>query len=685
MFFLFFASVLSDQSGLVSTETVMQWRGTTYGSKVYFATGDGNIFLVDIFTGHVNWSIKTGDSTFQSCATKKSYFIPSIDGFLFVHSDIYGYRQMPYPIRDLVYVSPIVTETGELFAASKNMYLFDIDKSGNIIASNQINTSIPSQQPEEKDDGNLLFVRIDYELNVQGKGAQIIKYSEYDVIQNQIPNKPINDVEIWITFQGGVSISVNGSITAQIKLPTFPFSILSPKGKFEFCLATGGDQLPKNRVFFLDNYFGSSIAFPSFPLQSDLDVRLLMSELPAISGSVRTDSGENYSQGSFDLTHREYYFRPLQKNTDITRPANAMSDTDRIIPHYRFHFPFISSTVILSITFIAIQSINFLITKLLDAEGAHVKITSKSETAYISSGTYSGVPCTVVRIPYNNRNLQIVDNIKDFTIPGTAKYKGSEIHDNYILIAYQTLTPYNFDNFDILVFLRKTMETLLNLFKNGYVHGSINLDCIYVDQDGLPLIGGFEKSCHKSEDDEERAADIQAVGRLIAEVLKDGTDPLIIDLLNEMNSNNYIERPTPIEVLRHPFFFSGLQKVNMFLRGSDFLQSTEVRRTGKLQKFEDYRTQVVGGNWMSTLDSSLLTEAMKHCAYSGDSLADLVRFIRNKWVHSPKNLPPDQNTNMNNICRTPESYFQYFHLKYPNLFLYLYYFLDSYDRSSYTM
>lgn len=85
---------------------------------------------------------------------------------------------------------------------------------------------------------------------------------------------------------------------------------------------------------------------------------------------------------------------------------------------------------------------------------------------------------------------------------------------------------------------------------------------------------------------------------------------------------------------------------------------------------------------MKGLDPSLLSEAMKFSAYSGDSLADLVRFIRNKWVHSPKNIQDDQNS-VTNISKTPGSYFQYFHEKYPNLFLYLYYFLDN-DNSTIT-
>ena len=137
------------------------------------------------------------------------------------------------------------------------------------------------------------------------------------------------------------------------------------------------------------------------------------------------------------------------------------------------------------------------------------------------------------------------------------------------------------------------------------------------------------------------------------------------------------EIPTPDEVLSHPFFFSSVQKLDLIIHASNFLLSKDSRTGRYIQLFNAHSAEIVGDNWMHFLDSHLLQDAINHTDYKGEFASELVRFIRNKWIHSP--VMPNGAKCCSSL-QDADEYFNYFNTRFPNLFLYTYYFIDRYDR-----
>jgi hypothetical protein len=145
-----------------------------------------------------------------------------------------------------------------------------------------------------------------------------------------------------------------------------------------------------------------------------------------------------------------------------------------------------------------------------------------------------------------------------------------------------------------------------------------------------------------------------------------------------METADALERPFPMEVLKHPFFWTGQEKVRLFLNLSDFLQSQYARVNGLGPLFERRRREVTGADWTKELDRSLLLDASQFAIYSGKTLADLVRLIRNKCLHTPHDA---RGGRLEAIGTTYDDYFAYFNSRFPNLFLYSYYFVEQYRSS----
>ncbi|KAH0795723.1 serine/threonine-protein kinase/endoribonuclease IRE1 [Histomonas meleagridis] len=343
----------------------------------------------------------------------------------------------------------------------------------------------------------------------------------------------------------------------------------------------------------------------------------------------------------------------------------------------QFHYVIISKkfsynffSLICFLTYSAMRIIQYLMKRLKDTIDASIRIIVNENNPEI--GTFNNANCSIVKT--KNTDEIILKALSEMNIPGIPKIIAYEIDGDETTIALQPVVKYNFKNFDAQNFLRKTIETLSSLFKYGYVHGSIRHDSFFADVDGNPLIGGIENTAHPSIDEEERAKDIYSIKEVLS--LYPIKDYLLDDLLSEMGLDDYRERPTPSEILRHPFFISGLQKLNIISHASEFLQSKKAREKQLLQIFESQSRYIIGLNWMNFLNKELVDEATKHCDYSGESIADLIRFMRNKWAHSPT-LPKSGNDKAERV--SADEYFAFFHNLYPNLFLYLYYFIDKYE------
>lgn len=664
-------------SELVAQGISSRWTASTSENYFYIGTDDGFIHQVNINTGEVEWSVATGGPIFNSKYQTTTTFFPSIDGFLVSFSPKYGYRRFPIPIRDLVFLAPFVAETGQIFTSGKSTTIFFVDDDGSIVSTIQSNASIPVQSI---DGDKTTLVRIDYSLNINGEISEVIRYSEFsvkpsnkEIVNAQKQNQ--NHITITTTFSGGVHLKVNDN-TYSFSVGGIPSIVFSSSGPFEFTTERDGVPFGSDDLFLL-NSNGSPVAVPSGPLKTVENSGLLMDEMPMIDGKKGEDNNNQYSlvEGQHEM-NPFIYFKSLIPQADINRIANVMTDPQSSInfsknsmqPSY-----FIFSTTLL-IFYIGLRTIEQLTKKLKHA------ITITIDPNNPNFGYFGGEACSIIRVKDFD-----VDLIKKSDIVGLPTLRAIQDDENGVkMLLFRPFISYDFSNgqFDSKIFIQKAMLCLQSLFRNGLVHGSISKETVYVGNSNEPLFGGYEKTIRKSDSVVDQANDILSIARIINDHIdtndKNNDDyPLLADLLFEMMHEDPEERPTPQEVLNHPLFLSGLQKMNIFMHASDFLMSPQANDRRLQALFDQNYKQVIGSNWMRTVDFKLINDALKSADYSEHSIVDLVRFIRNKYVH-PLKLNDDDP--IMKIFVDQDSYFSYFHKLYPNLFLYTYYFIDKYEK-----
>lgn len=705
------------------------WYGTTEDSYIYVATANGYFHYIDILTGDIIWSVDTGGYVFDSTETEKTSFIPSLDGYLFIFINNYGYRRIPLPIRDLVFFSPFKTETGEIFTSGKSTSFFYVDKKGKILYTYTFNSTIPSQgsvTSKSQDEGCTIF-RIDYTLNIFESNSKVIKFTEFDILprSNSRENENLPPIEhkikVTTTFSGGITISVNGTVTAQLNLDGIPTAVFGSNGKLDFEMTSSGQPLSRTSVAFM-KFNGNNVAVPSKPLKVPKHYDILTYGLPALPGTRGPRNDEPFNYGIFDIKSPFVAFGPLQSNIDPKRPANQMSEGFpfnfielRSIP-YTINYWLIS--VILFSIFLILVIFRKYTMNMNAALASSIQIIVSNGDQ--SQGTFNNSECSIFYANPNKTavNEAVLKEISELSHPNSVKIKAFVQREDKIVIACQTLFKYDFTQMNPSFFIKRMMEVLSAMFKRGLVHGSISSSSIFADVEGKPILGGFHLSSHFSTSTRERANDVKMVGMIVKEHIGNScfsdlsSDPLLYDLLMEMcnsklsvnpkniknrksnrpsqnqNQSNFDENdedfdeeaeetPTPDEVLCHPFFYSGVQKLDLIIHASNFLLSKDSRNGKCTQYFNAHSSEIVGDNWMHFLDSHLLQDAINHTDYKGECASELVRFIRNKWIHSPV-MPNGKKCNSS--MEDADEYFNYFHKRFPNLFLYTYYFIDRYDK-----
>jgi serine/threonine-protein kinase/endoribonuclease IRE1 len=102
-----------------------------------------------------------------------------------------------------------------------------------------------------------------------------------------------------------------------------------------------------------------------------------------------------------------------------------------------------------------------------------------------------------------------------------------------------------------------------------------------------------------------------------------------------------LRRPAAKDVLLHPFFWSGEQRLSCLLKASDRVEHEDrVPDSVVLPALEAIGPDVFGASWETKLDSKLLDDGRRYRKYNFSSVRDLLRIIRNKSHHFME-LPPD--------------------------------------------
>lgn len=766
----------TDTQSIAIAGIITEWKGTTDDIYIYIGTIDGYFHCINILTGDVLWAVDTEGCIFGSTETEKRTFIPSLDGYLFTYFNEFGYKRIPLPIRDLVFMSPFKTENGEIFASEKSTSIFFINESGKITQTYHSNSTVPliNEFPKQNSDC-LVVVRTNYLLNVIDKSSKIIKFAEFDIFTGSSQSEAQNIITVTTMFSGSVIITVNGTFTAQFKINGVPTSVYGSFGKFEFKMNI--EESPKTddseNMFTGDSIAvfieleGNSIAIPSKPF-SPYETVATETEAERSANSVDVPAQTqdrhlpNYYPNAIPLPYDEIPFGRTYSKSECyginnvhfpcvivstqSRSTTQSSTNDKVSVEttvttttltlmplfYIENYPFIASMLFLC--FVILIVIKYITENIQKSLISQIILDETDSTV----GYFNDVRCSILTT--SSVDETVLKGLSELNVQHTVQIRTFERINNHddskeIRIAYQPLIPFTFDHIvfrqkqikhsikitfrndknyynnsdnndnndinpsfeiddssqkQIQSFLMNMMNALSALFKNGYVHGSINNNCIFTDLDGEPLLGGLDKKCHFSDNLEEQEEDISSVANVLYQTIEqkylekvkpnnfDNSDiknliatfdPILYDLLEEMTCSDYQERPTAEEVLSHPFFFSTSQKMKILSRCKEFLKKKKNNNIYNI--FNEKSFWISGSNWTVLIDTRLLQEAKQYYNYNGELTSDLVSFIRNKWEH------PGFLSNGQKLVN--EQYFNYFHKMFPNLFLYIYYFLDKYD------
>ena len=135
-------------------------------------------------------------------------------------------------------------------------------------------------------------------------------------------------------------------------------------------------------------------------------------------------------------------------------------------------------------------------------------------------------------------------------------------------------------------------------------------------------------------------------------------------LIERMLRLDPARRPTAAEVEQHPFFWNDKLRMDFLQELSDILEREE-EGSRVLCALEAHAKRVVGAGWDRKLPVELIEDMAKYRRYKFQSLADLLRLIRNKRHHYGE-LP---DALQNEIGFSPASFVRYFTSRFPQLFM----------------
>ncbi|KAF2740482.1 hypothetical protein EJ04DRAFT_482542 [Polyplosphaeria fusca] len=141
-----------------------------------------------------------------------------------------------------------------------------------------------------------------------------------------------------------------------------------------------------------------------------------------------------------------------------------------------------------------------------------------------------------------------------------------------------------------------------------------------------------------------------------------------IHLISWMVSNRAEDRPTALEVMNHPFFWSAEKRLTFLCDCSDHWER-EVRDppSEHLSILESFIPEVLDKklNFLGKLDRNFVDSLGKQRKYTGDRMLDLLRALRNK-----KNHYEDMEENVKaKVGALPHGYLRYWTTKFPKLLM----------------
>ncbi|PRQ19336.1 putative protein kinase IRE1 family [Rosa chinensis] len=153
--------------------------------------------------------------------------------------------------------------------------------------------------------------------------------------------------------------------------------------------------------------------------------------------------------------------------------------------------------------------------------------------------------------------------------------------------------------------------------------------------------------------------------------------PEAMDLFTRLLDPNPDMRPTAVDVLHHPFFWSSETRLS-FLRDASDRVELEDRETASqlLSSLESTAAVALNGKWDEKMEPAFLNNIGRYRRYKFDSIRDLLRVIRNKLNHY-RELPQEIQELLGTV---PEGFDSYFSSRFPKLLIEVYNVLYKYCK-----
>ncbi|KAL6279161.1 hypothetical protein ACE6H2_016042 [Prunus campanulata] len=153
------------------------------------------------------------------------------------------------------------------------------------------------------------------------------------------------------------------------------------------------------------------------------------------------------------------------------------------------------------------------------------------------------------------------------------------------------------------------------------------------------------------------------------------TIPEAVDLFTRLLDPNPDMRPTAMDVLHHPFFWSSETRLSFLRDASDRVELEDRENESELlNALEGAAAVALNGKWDEKMESAFINNIGRYRRYKFDSVRDLLRVIRNKLNHY-RELPQDIQEILGPV---PEGFNSYFSSRFPKLLIEVYKVLYSY-------
>ncbi|KAL1843451.1 hypothetical protein VTJ49DRAFT_1561 [Mycothermus thermophilus] len=138
------------------------------------------------------------------------------------------------------------------------------------------------------------------------------------------------------------------------------------------------------------------------------------------------------------------------------------------------------------------------------------------------------------------------------------------------------------------------------------------------------------------------------------------------DLIGSMINANPKLRPTALEVMAHPFFWSYKKRLNFLCDVSDhFEKEPRDPPSPALAHLESYAPDVVQGDFLKHLPREFVDSLGKQRKYTGTRMLDLLRALRNKRNHY-EDMPDSLKKTVGSL---PDGYLSFWARRFPNLLI----------------